>query len=166
MYKAIVAIDKSRVMWDSNLNELLWRFSEDLKWFKKNTIWQNIIMGRKTWDSLPDNIKPLADRVNIILSKTSKTIPWVIIYSDLDMLMKDYPDGVIIWWAEIFKLFSQKNLINEVLITYIEGTRDGDIILPYIEKDMKMISQQTIQDINKKSKYKEIYTLRFTLYSN
>ena len=49
---------------------LPWHFSEDLKNFKKLTTGSPIIMGRKTWDSLP--IKPLPDRRNIVLSSTKK----------------------------------------------------------------------------------------------
>jgi len=42
--------------------------SDDLKWFKECTIDSTVIMGRKTWDSLP--FKPLPDRQNIIISRT------------------------------------------------------------------------------------------------
>ena len=47
--------------------KLPWHISEDLKNFKKLTTGHTIIMGRKTWDSLP--VKPLPNRKNIILSK-------------------------------------------------------------------------------------------------
>ena len=46
--------------------ELPWHISSDLKNFKKITLNSTIIMGRKTWDSLP--IKPLPKRKNIVLS--------------------------------------------------------------------------------------------------
>ena len=49
--------------------QLPWHISEDLKNFKKITSNSTIIMGRKTWDSLP--IKPLPNRENIVLSKSS-----------------------------------------------------------------------------------------------
>ena len=49
---------------------LPWHFSEDLKNFKKLTIGSPIIMGRKTWESLP--INPLPDRRNIVLSSTEQ----------------------------------------------------------------------------------------------
>ena len=49
---------------------LPWHISEDLKNFKKITLNFAIIMGRKTWDSLP--LKPLPDRRNIILSSTER----------------------------------------------------------------------------------------------
>ena len=48
--------------------KLPWHISEDLKNFKRITLNSTIIMGRKTWESLP--VKPLPNRDNIILSKT------------------------------------------------------------------------------------------------
>ena len=47
---------------------LPWHVSEDLRNFKKITLDSTIVMGRKTWESLP--IKPLPNRENIVLSKT------------------------------------------------------------------------------------------------
>lgn len=46
---------------------LPWRLPLDLKWFKMNTAGGAVIMGRKTWDSLPK--KPLPKRLNIIISR-------------------------------------------------------------------------------------------------
>ena len=47
---------------------LPWHLSDDLKEFKEKTIGHTVIMGRKTWDSLPNNLKPLPHRTNIIVS--------------------------------------------------------------------------------------------------
>src|SRR5512133_1457976 len=47
-------------------NELLWHISEDLKRFKSLTIGKTVIMGKKTWESLPR--KPLQGRKNIVLT--------------------------------------------------------------------------------------------------
>ena len=52
--------------------KLPWHISEDLKNFKALTLNSTIIMGRKTWDSLP--IKPLPNRKNIILSRTKSCL--------------------------------------------------------------------------------------------
>ena len=60
--------------------QLPWHIPEDLKNFKKITIDSTIIMGRKTWDSLP--FKPLPNRRNIVLSKN--TINNVEVYHNID----------------------------------------------------------------------------------
>lgn len=46
---------------------LPWRLRSDLAWFKANTLGKPMIMGRKTWDSLP--VKPLPGRMNIVLTR-------------------------------------------------------------------------------------------------
>ena len=64
MISAIVAVDEN---WGIGYqNELLAHIPEDLKRFKEITAGHIIIMGRKTWDSLPH--KPLKNRINVIIS--------------------------------------------------------------------------------------------------
>ena len=62
----------------------LWHYSEDLKILKKLTSGHTIIMGRKTWDSLP--IKPLPNRKNIVISSTKQT--GVDSYKSIDACME------------------------------------------------------------------------------
>lgn len=45
-----------------------WHLSEDLKHFKDLTVSHPVIMGRKTWESLPENSRPLSNRDNIVIS--------------------------------------------------------------------------------------------------
>jgi dihydrofolate reductase len=47
-------------------NQLLWHIPEDFKWFKKHTSGHPVIMGRRTWESLP--LKPLPGRKNIVIT--------------------------------------------------------------------------------------------------
>lgn len=64
MISAIVAVDNN---WGIGYNgNLLEHIPEDLKHFKELTTNHVIIMGRKTWDSLPN--KPLKDRLNVVIS--------------------------------------------------------------------------------------------------
>ena len=64
MISAIVAVDNN---WGIGYNgNLLEHIPEDLKYFKELTTDHVVVMGRKTWDSLPK--KPLKDRLNIVIS--------------------------------------------------------------------------------------------------
>ncbi len=47
-------------------NDLLWYIPDDFKWFKKHTKGSTVVMGRKTWESLP--VRPLPGRINIVIS--------------------------------------------------------------------------------------------------
>ena len=50
-------------------NKLPWHLPEDLAHFKKITTGQTVLMGRKTWDSLPSAFKPLPNRLNLVMTK-------------------------------------------------------------------------------------------------
>ena len=62
MISLIVAIAQNNAIGKDN--DLLWHISEDLKYFKKITNAKTVLMGRKTWESLP--FKPLKNRINIV----------------------------------------------------------------------------------------------------
>ena len=105
------------------LNRLPWHISEDLKNFKTLTLNSPIIMGRKTWDSLP--VKPLPNRRNIVLSKN--TIPNIETYNDykvcMNSLIKENINKVfIIGGSTIYKLFFK--YADYLHITFI------DLIVP------------------------------------
>ena len=68
MISAIVAVDNN---WGIGYNgDLLEHIPEDLKYFKALTTGHVVVMGRKTWDSLPQ--KPLKDRLNIVISRQQR----------------------------------------------------------------------------------------------
>ena len=49
-------------------NRLPWRIREDMEWFKNLTIGGTVIMGRNTWESIPEKFKPLSHRINVIIT--------------------------------------------------------------------------------------------------
>ena len=68
--KMIVAMDDQRFIGKNG--ELPWRLSADMSRFRNLTIadgYNAVIMGRKTWDSLPAAYKPLPERLNIVMSR-------------------------------------------------------------------------------------------------
>ena len=68
MISAIVAIDENYGIGYNN--ELLCSIKEDLERFKKLTTNNVVVMGRKTWDSLPK--KPLPNRTNVVVTNNVK----------------------------------------------------------------------------------------------
>lgn len=48
---------------------LLWRLPKDMEYFKKITMGHHVLMGRKTWDSIPAKFRPLTGRVNIVITR-------------------------------------------------------------------------------------------------
>lgn len=49
--------------------DLLWRLPKDMQFFKETTIGHNVLMGRKTYESIPPKFRPLVGRVNIVVSR-------------------------------------------------------------------------------------------------
>ena len=106
MISAIVAVDED---WGIGFNgELLERIPDDLKHFKALTTDNTVVMGRKTWDSLPN--KPLPNRFNIVISRTEKpyepnSFTWVTTLENCiqTMLNDDIDDYFIIGGGQIYK---------------------------------------------------------------
>jgi dihydrofolate reductase len=56
-------------------NELVWRESADQKFFRAVTMGHPVIMGRRTWDSLPERFRPLPGRRNIVVTRDAAWQP-------------------------------------------------------------------------------------------
>lgn len=63
----IAAVAKNRVIGKDNT--LIWSIPEDMAHFKTLTAGQTVVMGRKTWESLPPRFRPLPGRRNIVISR-------------------------------------------------------------------------------------------------
>ncbi|MEK7510850.1 MAG: dihydrofolate reductase [Patescibacteria group bacterium] len=63
----VVAIGHNNVIGKDN--DLLWHLPDDLKRFKKVTHGHPVIMGRRTWESLPEKFRPLPGRTNIVVTR-------------------------------------------------------------------------------------------------
>lgn len=70
MISIIAAIGKNRELGKDN--KLLWHIPGDFKRFKELTSGHVVIMGRKTYESLPEKFRPLPNRVNIVITRNSK----------------------------------------------------------------------------------------------
>ena len=100
---------------------------EDLAFFKKMTEGNIVIMGRHTWDSLPNQYKPLPNRINVVLSNQAKPsgidtrVQWLSTKDlDLKALQATYPDKKIffIGGANVFDQFH--SYIDTFYLTFIE----------------------------------------------
>ena len=98
----IVAVAEDGAIGDKG--NLLWHLSSDLKRFKAITTGHTIIMGRKTYDSLPNGALP--NRRNIVISRQLKSLKDAEVYSDIDEALKATSDEDIVYitgGGEIYK---------------------------------------------------------------
>ena len=115
---------------------LPWRLHTDLQMFKQLTLGKPIIMGRKTWDSLPR--KPLPGRMNIVLSRDGAFEPGgALVCETLDEAVQiareqaaeDGADEVcVIGGAAVALATFPKS--RRLYLTEVEADPDGDVILP------------------------------------
>lgn len=138
-FKAIVAMSLNRVIGKDN--KLPWHLPEDLRWFKKLTTGNVIIMGRKTWDSIG---KPLPNRENIVLTRSKKPIPGARTVASLAELHpeSDTRDYFIIGGAQIFAAYLHD--CTEVYLTQVKREVEGDVFLPPFEDQFECV--ETITD--------------------
>ncbi len=83
MFSLIAAIGKNNELGKNG--QLLFHISDDMKFFRQTTIGHKVVMGRKTWDSLPGKLK---ERENLIISHHNFPGPDSIIH-DLDKFIAD-----------------------------------------------------------------------------
>lgn len=127
-------------------NELLWHISDDLKRFKKLTSGHTIIMGKKTYLSLP--IRPLPNRKNVVLSKTgfSDSSSGYIVVSTVEEALREadsQEETFVIGGGEIYKLFLP--LVNKMYLTRIHRNFEGDTFFPeFAENEWELKSEERI----------------------
>lgn len=63
-----------------------WDLPEDLKMFQRETIGGAVIMGRRTWESLPERFRPLKGRFNVVITRSDLTGPDAVVTSIEDAL--------------------------------------------------------------------------------
>ena len=157
----IAAIAENNVIGKDN--DLIWHISEDLKRFKKLTSGHTIIMGRKTYESLP--FKPLPNRKNIILSgKTDLKFKGAIVVTGIEDALKkcDGEEEIFICGgATIYKYFLPVS--DKMYITKVYKEFEGDTFFPEINLDeWELIDKKDKEGENKKTG--EIVKFSFLTY--
>ena len=134
--------------------QLPWYNPEDLKNFKKLTLNSTIVMGRKTWESLP--FKPLPKRRNVVFS--SRILEDVETYNNINQFMKKLDAEsikkiFIIGGSSIYKVFYE--FATHLHMTIVNDTTDGiDTFFPINNIEIKNKFQKIDEiKLNEKSIY-------------
>ena len=131
MISIIVAVSDD---WGIGLNnDLLWNLPEDLKRFRKLTIGNTIVMGKRTWFSLPK--RPLPGRINMVITDDpNETFEGAVTaYSIEDALKKCGSDGeiFIIGGGSIYRQFMP--IADKLYITHVHKRTQADVYFPVID---------------------------------
>ena len=142
-FKIIACINQKKALGkDGNL---LYHIGNDLANFKRMTVGNVVIMGRKTFESLP-NGEPLKNRINVIItsnkefgvSKDYENVYIVNSIEDAVELCEAFFDGkevFVIGGESIYREFMGRNLVDEMRLTIVNDEADGDIFFPEYNED-------------------------------
>lgn len=132
-------------------NNLLFHVSEDLKRFKRLTTGHTIIMGRKTFESLPNG--PLPERKHIILSHNKDYLVsgCIVVQSVNEALKHCEPDkeNFVIGGGTIYKLFLPYS--TKIYFTQIDAEADANTVFPEYSQSDWETEEKTEWKIDKKS---------------
>lgn len=152
-FSIIVAIDSKRGI--GKAGKLPWDLPGDMKHFKSLTTTtkslekQNVvIMGRKTWDSIPEKFRPLSDRINLILTRNQNPkLPSDVFFSDslekaLCLFEKSshkekIADIFIIGGEQIFEVALQMSACKKIYFTQIKKSLDCDTFFPEFKRQFE-----------------------------
>lgn len=116
--------------------QLVWRNKEDMAHFKELTTGKVVIMGRKTWESIPSKFRPLPDRVNVVVTRNRNyELPDnVMSAASLEDALYRYRtnDIMVIGGAEIYAASISKADCLE--LTEIATELEGDTLFPEVDK--------------------------------
>ena len=131
MISIIVAIAENGAIGANN--DLLWRLPNDMKWFKTLTTGHTVIMGRKTFESLPKGALP--NRTNVVITRNSEvSYENCEIFKDLDSAVeyhKEEKEVFIIGGASIYKI--AMSIANKLYITKVHHSFEkADTFFPEI----------------------------------
>lgn len=137
-FTIIAAMDKNRGIGKNN--QLPWHLSADLKHFAAVTKEATVIMGRKTWESLPKAYRPLKDRVNIVVSRNELNLPGgVKLAHSLDEALEQAEGKTfVIGGATLYAEAIEHASCKELILTEVEGAADCDAFFPEIPFYFKM----------------------------
>ncbi|HEY0262531.1 MAG TPA: dihydrofolate reductase [Chitinophagales bacterium] len=130
----VVAIAENNAIGKSG--DLLWKLPNDMKRFKDVTMGHCVLMGRKTYESIPEKFRPLTGRTNIVVSRNSTPIQGV-------QVVKSIEDGIefakkqgetelmIVGGGEIYK--QTFPIADKIYLTIVHRQFEADTHFPKIE---------------------------------
>jgi len=149
----IAAVGKNNELGKNN--DLIWKFKEDMKFFKETTMGHPVVMGRRTFESLPSI---LPGRENIVISTNNINNKKIKLYKSIKEFLASYKDSnkdvFIIGGASVYKSFI--DIANKLYLTEIDAIeKDADVYFPMFNK--AEFNKEIIKELEENSiKYKHV----------
>ncbi|WP_319371145.1 dihydrofolate reductase [uncultured Ilyobacter sp.] len=144
MVSLIAAFDENRVIGKNN--KLPWHIPEEMEKFKKITMGNVVIMGRKTFEGIG---KPLAGRINMVITEDQNFhCEGIDVFHSVEKALKEalklQREVFFIGGASIYRQVA--DLVDKLYISYIHGKYDGDSYFPEIKLEKFRIIKEENHD--------------------
>jgi len=153
---AIAAMDEGRVIGAGN--RIPWRISEDMQHFAALTTGHSVLMGRRTYESLPPRYRPLPGRKNIVATKSGGPARFpdqVELCADAAAYVKAFKAGSIALPSEQLWIIGGARIYqvtepwwDQVRLTLVRGEHDGDVFFPLFEQNFTLVSDENRGDFS------------------
>lgn len=137
-----------------NAGKLPWHLPEDLKYFKSLTEGKTVLMGRKTFESIPTPYRPLPNRKNVVVTRDTNYIlrkeaqhPDIKVVTNLNGFLMTHLNEEI-WVIGGLELYTAcRYIVDEIHITTVLKDFIGDTLAPVIDTlhSFKVISETAIR---------------------
>ncbi|NBW24614.1 MAG: dihydrofolate reductase [Betaproteobacteria bacterium] len=126
-------------------NTLPWHLPEDLAHFKRLTLGCPVIMGRKTWDSLPPKFRPLPGRNNIVITRQADwASPGAIAAPGLEAAVALCAQAEHVWVIGGAQIYAQAlPLATTVEVTEIDADFEGDAYAPALDAPWRVQQRES-----------------------
>jgi dihydrofolate reductase len=130
-------------------NQMPWHLPEDLAHFKQTTMGSPVLMGRKTWESIPAKFRPLPGRANLVITRQAN---WhaegaMAVHSleeGVNLAKVHCPEGKDLWVMGGAEIYAQAAAIaEEAVVTEIDATYEGDAFAPTLGSAWHEVSRES-----------------------
>ena len=155
-FKIIACINQKKAL--GKEGKLLYTIKNDLANFKRMTLGNVVIMGRKTFESLP-NGEPLKDRINVIITSNEEFS----VDSKFDnvFIVKSIEDAIelcealfegkelfVIGGESVYRQFMEKGLVDEMRLTIVNDETEGDVFFPEYNEDEWYVYYESMAQVS------------------
>lgn len=142
----IAAVARNRVI--GHGNALVWRHPADMAYFKRATQGHTVIMGRRTWESLPERFRPLPGRRNIVVTRQQAyAAPGAELASSFPAALELAigSEAFVMGGGELYA--AALPLADRLLLTEVDCAPDGDTFFPpFSAKDWRPVTREAQTD--------------------
>lgn len=138
-------------------NDLLWHLPADMRFFKETTSGFPVITGRKNYESIPEKFRPLPNRENIIVTRQDLDFEGAHVCQSIEAAISKATEFntekiFIIGGGQIYKQALEQNLVDELLITWVDAAPEADVFFPEISTAWQLVYEEK-HEADEKNKF-------------